>query len=182
MYIDFYSKPQRVSSDFNWCTTEILTRYIFDSDELHGTKRCDLIRFSTRNSVEARFFIGNFGTNDFPISTHNGLSGDTFIFENGYIYLWMCCWWCKLICPLDPWNHAKARFFIWRFPGRLKYYSLNRDRKWKSFRLEKYLEEVEISRAESCPTFAGDCIVYCPLNIVTVDKWTTNQSGGFLKN
>ena len=79
MYIKNPSKHNIMVTDFNWCTTEILTRYIFDSDELHGTKRCDLIRFSTRNSVEARFFIGNFGTNDFPISTHNGISRDTFI-------------------------------------------------------------------------------------------------------
>ena len=38
MYIDFYSKPQRVSSDFNWWTTDILIRGIVSTRWYHCPK------------------------------------------------------------------------------------------------------------------------------------------------
>ena len=38
MYIGFYSKPQRVPSDFNWCTTDILIRGIVSTHWYHCPK------------------------------------------------------------------------------------------------------------------------------------------------
>ena len=47
------------------------------------TRRFDSIRFTKRNNARARFLIGNFGTNIYPISTHYELSGGIFTSENG---------------------------------------------------------------------------------------------------
>ena len=125
------------------------------------TKRCDSTRSVKRSNVEAQFFIVSLGTNILPVSTHDELSGNIFFSHSGVTesldMLVMVLW----NMSADPWNNAKERFFIWRFPGRLKYLSLQPDRMCKSFCLEKYPEEVKLFDGKQPWNSSGDMLCRC---------------------